>query len=266
MRERRQIQATAPNFSGGTLLSQQTLVNWTSADACPPATTSNAAATRLIYVGQKTASFGNQLRLAALLSDGTGGPLAGRTVSFSFNNHTLTATTDGNGMATLPALALPVGTTSLAVSFAGDPSFQPANLSTSVAIAPAATLLRYTGSNLSASLGQQTVTALLTDFQGKIPVAGRSVAFTLNGVTSSGVTNQNGVATATLNFQTAQAAGPAQLAISFGGDAGYTASTRNASIVQGLCRHHGALGEPAVSSKRHAFELNGFLLEHQTRE
>jgi uncharacterized repeat protein (TIGR01451 family) len=223
------LQAVVKNASGGALQSQQVSTTWTSAAACPLPSAPNAAATRLIYVGQNTNSFGNLIRLAGLLTDGAGVPLSGRTMSFAFGTQTLTATTDANGLATV-LVSLPVGQTAVTLTFAGDQAFQPVQLNTTVSILRAATLLRYTGNALIGSIGPQTVSALLTDSLGHTAVANRPVTFTLNGLTATGITDANGLATATLNFAASQPSGAAQLQIAFAGDASYLPSTRTAAV------------------------------------
>ena len=224
------IQAVAPNFSSGSLASQQTSTVWTSADACAAPAAPNAAASRLVYIGQNSVSFGDTMRLAVLLSDGTGNPLTGRNVSFSFGGQTLPATTDSNGTAKVLASTLPMGQSTVNVNFAGDANFQAAQLSASVTVLPAPTLLRYTGSNLVTALGQQQVSAVLTNALGTTPVVGRTVTFTLNGISASGVTDVNGAVTATLNFSTALTTGSGQLQINFAGDTNYRPSSRTASV------------------------------------
>ena len=224
------IQAAVNNVSGGTLSSQQASTTWSSADACAAPANPSAAASRLIYVGQNSVSFGDTMRLAVLLSDGTGNPLSGRSVSFTFAGHTSPATTDGNGTALVTASSLPVGQSTVNISFAGDAGYQAAQLSVSVTVLPAPTLLRYTGSNLVTALGQQQVSAVLTNSLGTTPVAGRTLTFTLNGVSASAVTDTNGSATATLNFATALNTGAGQLQINFAGDANYRPSSRTAAV------------------------------------
>jgi RHS repeat-associated protein len=223
------LQASISNLSGGVLSSQQVSGVWTSADACAPLASTNSQAARLLYAGQTSADFGSALHIAALLTDGTGEPLAGRTVTFSFNGQNASATTDANGVATLSS-TLPVGATTITSAYGGEAGFQAATITTSVTVQPQATLLRYTGLSLIASSGQQTVSAVLTDFRGATPVAGRTVNFTLNGVTANGTTDASGTATATLNFSTAQSAGAAQLQIAFAGDADYKASSRTTAV------------------------------------
>jgi RHS repeat-associated protein len=224
------IQASVNNVSGGTLSSQQASTAWSSADACAAPANPSAAASRLIYVGQNSVSFGDTMRLAVLLSDGTGNPLSGRSISFTVAGHTSPATTDGNGTALVTASNLPVGQSTVNISFAGDAGYQAAQLSVAVTVLPAPTLLRYTGSNLVTALGQQQVSAVLTNSLGTTPVAGRTVTFTLNGTSASAVTNASGSATATLNFATALSTGAGQLQINFAGDANYRPSSRTAAV------------------------------------
>jgi RHS repeat-associated protein len=224
------IQAVASNVSGGALLSQQATTLWSSAEACAAPASPSAAAARLIYIGQNSAAFGDTMRLAALLTDGTGNPLGGRSVSFSFAGQNQSATTDGNGTALIMASTLPVGQSTVNVGFAGDSGYQAAQLGAAVTVLPAATLLRYTGSNLVTAMGTQQVSAVLTNSLGTAPVAGRTVTFTLNGTSASAVTGSNGSVTATLNFATALSTGAGQLQINFAGDANYRPSSRTAAV------------------------------------
>ncbi|MGH9635313.1 MAG: Ig-like domain repeat protein, partial [Candidatus Angelobacter sp.] len=224
------IAATVKNASNGVMQSQQASTTWSSADVCVAPGAPNAAVSRLIYVGQNSIAFGGVLRLGALLTDGTGNPLSGRQLSFAFAGQTLLASTDVNGTATVAASTLPVGASAVSINYSGDANFQAAQLSTTVNVVPAATLLRYTGTNLITALGQQTVSAVLTNSLGTTPVAGRSVTFTLNGVSASAITGANGAATATLNFATALPTGAGQLQITFAGDSSYQASSRAVPI------------------------------------
>jgi RHS repeat-associated protein len=224
------VEAAVANMSGGALVSQQASTTWISASACPPAAAPNAVAAQMIYVGQASTSFGLPLLLAEQLTDGTGNPLSGRTVSFSFAGQTVLSTTDGNGVASVVGVTLPIGQLTVTASFAGDQSFLSAQSSATVTVQPTPTLLRYVSSNLITSLGSQSVTAILTDATGNTKIANRIVSFALNGVSASATTDSNGQATATLNFQTAQPTGAGQLQISFAGDADYQASTRTVAV------------------------------------
>jgi hypothetical protein len=120
------IAAVVKNGSNGTMQSQQASTTWSSADVCVAPAAPNSAASRLIYVGQNSISFGGVLRLAALLTDGTGNPLSGRQLSFAFAGQTSIATTDANGTATVSASTLPVGASAVSINYSGDANFQAA--------------------------------------------------------------------------------------------------------------------------------------------
>lgn len=217
-------QAVITNASTGTLKSEQASTTWTSADSCSvplPA----ASASRLIYVGQTAGSFGDQLRVAALLTDGTGQPLPGRTLTLSVGANTLAVTTDGNGVGSTTVTS-DVGQTIVSVSFGGDNNFSAAQASSTIAIQPKATLLRYTSNNLLGSTGAQAVSALLTDSLGKTPIANRTVVFSVGSTQATATTDANGNAVTTLSFPANQPVGPAQLTVSFAGGPDYKASSR----------------------------------------
>lgn len=217
-------QAVIANASGGNLTSETAQTTWISADACVAPPTS-AGTTKLIYVGQTSGSFGDQLRVAALLTNGTGQPLASRPVTLTIGGHSSVASTDANGVAA--ATVTPdIGQTSVSASFAGDQNFSAAQLSTSITIQSRATLLRYTGNSLLGSTGPQPVSAVLTDSLGQAPIAGRNVTFAVGTTQVTAVTDAKGSASATITFPATQSSGPAQLAISFAGDQDYKASSR----------------------------------------
>src|SRR5262249_33430895 len=151
--------------------------------------------------------------------------LTSRTLSFGIGGAVQTATTATNGVASLP-FTPGVGATAVSISFAGDQNYAAAQLSTTVTIQPRATLLRYTGNTLLGTSGAQPVQALLTDSLGTTPIANRTVTFTVGTTQVSTTTSASGVAATTITLPTDQASGPAQLAISFGGDQNYQPSSR----------------------------------------
>jgi RHS repeat-associated protein/uncharacterized repeat protein (TIGR01451 family) len=217
-------QALITNASTGTLKSEQASTTWTSADSCSvPAPA--ASASRLIYVGQTSGSFGDQLRVAALLTDGTGQPLAGRSLALTVGGNSLTATTDANGVGST-TVTPGIGQTAVSISFAGDSNFSAAQVSSTITIQPKATLLRYTGNSLLGSAGAQGVSAMLTDALGKTPIANRTVTFSVGSTQATATTDAIGNASTTLTFPANQAVGPAQLTVSFAGDADYKSSSR----------------------------------------
>lgn len=217
-------QATIANASTGTIISEQASTTWISAQACTtPAAQTNAS--KLVYAGQTSGSFGDQLQVAALLTDGGGQPLSGRTLTITSGGNTLSATTDSNGVGSVKLTPL-IGQTAVSISFAGDANFSAAQVSSTLTIQPKATLLRYTGNSLLGSTGAQTVTALLTDALGVTPIANRAVTIAVGPTQATAVTDASGNASAAITFPVNQPVGPAQLSISFAGDADYKASSR----------------------------------------
>src|SRR5262249_46241669 len=173
----------------------------------------------LVYAGQNTGEFNDPLVLAAQLTDGTGIPLNGRSLSFTFAGQTFAATTNGNGVATVNVAAAPTpGSVPLAVTFAGDGNFNPAQTTTSVNIGREETTVRYIGKTLLGTAVPQEVIALLTDSLDGTPIANEPVTFTVGTVTAQALTNANGMAATSITLGPDQTSGPAALQVSFAGD------------------------------------------------
>lgn len=217
-------QATMRNASNGSLSSETATTVWTSADACAVSAPAGSSA-KLTYVGQTSGSFGDQLRVAALLTDGTGRPLPNSALTFNTAGVTQSARTVTNGVASM-TISPDIGTTAVSISFAGDQNFAAAQLTTTVTIQRRSTLLRFTGNSLLGSSGAQPLQALLTDSLGTKPIANRTVTFSVGTTQVSANTDANGVAATTITFPANQVSGPAQLAISFAGDEDYQPSSR----------------------------------------
>jgi RHS repeat-associated protein len=180
-----------------------------------------AIPTRLVYTGQPVADLNDPLTLAARLTvAATGQPLAGQTVAFNLGGASLAGTTDGNGVATV-ALA-PAGLANpalLTLAFAGVGPYTGAAASLLLGFGRDDTALVYTGSPALANGTAQPVSARLTDAATGLPLAGKTVTFTLGSATASAVTDASGNAAATLALPATLPAGPAQLQITFAGDA-----------------------------------------------
>src|SRR5262249_16516796 len=160
------LQAFVTNAAGGSVQSEQVTNTWVSSGPCPPPSSQPPASGTpvLVYAGQNTGEFNDPLVLAAQLTDGTGNPLNGRALSFTFAGQTFAATTDGNGVATVNVGAAPTpGSVPLAVTFAGEANFNPAQTTTSVNIGREETTVRYIGKTLLGTAVPQEVIALLTD-------------------------------------------------------------------------------------------------------
>lgn len=221
-------QAVISNASSGNMTSETAQTSWISSEACT-APSASAGASRLTYIGQTSGSFGDSLRIAGLLTDGTGQPLSSRTVTLAIGGNSSSTLTDSNGVAAI-TVTPGIGQTLVSMSFAGDANASPAQLSTSITIQSKATLLRYLGNNLLGSAGPQTVSARLTDSLGQKPVVNRTVTFAVGANQASALTDANGVASTSINLPSTQPSGPAQLAINFAGDQDYKASSRVVAV------------------------------------
>ncbi|HEY6909571.1 MAG TPA: Ig-like domain-containing protein [Myxococcales bacterium] len=211
------VVATLANGSGGTLSSNQSIVTWVSGDPCPrPA--AGPDATRLLYVGAAAGEVNDPFRLAALLTDSTGMPLAGRTVSFSLAAQGASAVTDANGVASTSLVPSAVGSATLSLSYAGEQGNQPASASVPVAIDRDETSIAYTGPQLVAAGQPQPVSAVLTDSEEGTPLAGKTITFSAGSATASAVTGADGSAHATLALTAADAVGAGTLTVAFAGD------------------------------------------------
>ncbi|HZR29627.1 MAG TPA: RHS repeat-associated core domain-containing protein [Terriglobales bacterium] len=220
------LQASVTNAAGGVIQSEQVTNTWISSGPCPPQSQPLPPSTSLLtYAGQNTGEFNDPLVLAAQLADGSGNPLNGRALSFAFAGKTFQTTTNGNGVATVNIASAPApGSVPLAISFAGDGSFNPAQVNTSVNIGREETTIRYLGKTLLGTAVPQQVMALLTDSLDGSPIANETVTFTIGSITQQAVTNSNGIATRTITLGPDQASGPAALQVSFAGDSSYKPS------------------------------------------
>lgn len=227
------LQATVTNAAGGSIQSDQVTTTWTSSNPCSPSATqsSNSSATTISFAGQGVGEFNDPLTLAAQLVDGSGNPLAGRSLSFILAEQPFQATTDGNGVATVSVSAAPApGVLALNVQFAGETNFQPSQLTTTVTIGKEETVIRYTGSTLLGTGVTQQVTATLVDGQSGAPIANKTVTFSEGSAQAQGTTNAQGVAAATLTLASSPASGQTALQVSFAGDNLYKASRTSVPV------------------------------------
>jgi RHS repeat-associated protein len=180
-----------------------------------------AIPTRLVYAGPPIADLNDPLTLAARLTvAATGQPLAGQAVAFNLGGQSLAGTTDGNGVATVTLTPAGLSNpTPLTLAFAGSGPYTGAATALLLGFGRDDTALVYTGSPAVANGTAQPVSARLTDAASHQPLAGKTVTFTLGSITASAVTDASGNAAATLTLPATLPAGPAQIQITFAGDA-----------------------------------------------
>ncbi|MBZ4421853.1 RHS repeat-associated core domain-containing protein [Myxococcus sp. RHSTA-1-4] len=215
------------------LVNQQRASVLATEEACEPGDTSPKP-TALEYSGATEAEYGDVLGLVARLTDASGQPLATREVRFTLGSLEASAVTDDLGMARAPlALTLAPAAVPLQVRFAGDATHAPSATSATVTIARADTRTRVLGPTLLATGAPQQVRASLADADEQTAIAGRTLVFEAAGARATATTDASGVATATLSWS-ANATGPAVLAVSFAGDTYYEPSRDEAPVTRYL--------------------------------
>ena len=91
-------------------------------------------ATKLTYTGPTRAVRGTAITLSATLKAGSA-PVAGKTVTFTFNGSTFTATTNAAGVASVATVApATAGSRPIAIAFAGDSTYKAAAASTNLKV------------------------------------------------------------------------------------------------------------------------------------
>jgi hypothetical protein len=177
-------------------------------------------------------SLGGTTLLKAILVSGSA-RLSGKSVTFWVAGAPAgSGITDASGVAqaswTIP-LTLGAGSHNVTATFDGDATYASTTRTAAVlAVARASTVLSFYGA--SGSTGQ-TVALRCILFSGSARVAGKSVAFSVDGVAAgSGTTDANGVATVGYLLP-ALSTGVHSVTAFFGGDATYAAATRTAAVL-----------------------------------
>jgi RHS repeat-associated protein/uncharacterized repeat protein (TIGR01451 family) len=226
------LQANLPNLTGSGVASNRVTANWTSMGACPAPVNPSPRSTSLIYLGQTSVHVGDTISAAALLQDASGNAIPARPLTFRFQGQALSATTDGSGVASTTFKADAAGAQSIGVSFAGATTYQPSSTSSTVSITRENTFLTYTGATLLGTGAPIQLTAQLKDLHHNTPLANQTLTFQLGTVQAKAVTDSTGTATASLTLSASEANGPAQIQVSFAGDANYNPSfVSNPAIV-----------------------------------
>ncbi|WP_225847043.1 choice-of-anchor P family protein [Streptomyces sp. HPF1205] len=188
-----------------------------------------------VSAGSTTGDFDDPATVSAALSD-SGGPLAGRSVTFALNGaETCTATTDAAGIASCsltPAEA--AGTYPLTASFAGDATDTAASASAGFTVTLEETTLAYTGPTRAANGEPLTLSGVLKE-DGDTPIATRTVTFTLGSGASaqvcSGVTDTAGNVSCTLaNVDQPSPTTSVPVTAVFAGDSYYRPATATATL------------------------------------
>ena len=225
------VRATVANASGATVQSNDVTVTWETASCGPDVPLPPSDEASLLYTGGTRVQYSDPIDLAALLSDPTGEPVAGRTLSFAFGGQTFNAATDATGIARVGVTAtaspaeLPV-----VVDFAGGSGLPALRATQTVTVEREDVLLEYTAKTLLGTAVPQPVSARLRDPDSLAPIQGKPVTFSVGTVTATAVTDANGVAATTITLGPNQMSGPSSLTVSFAGDVFYEPAFRTVAV------------------------------------
>jgi hypothetical protein len=211
--------------------------------------------TILAYTGPTATTTGASVTLSATLKTGTGTALAGQIVGFTLNGVTSSATTNSSGVAALARTApATAGSYPIGIAFAGDTTFAPSSTAATLVV-KVATKLTYTGPTAAAPGAAITLSATLKTAAGTA-LSGKTVTFTLNGVTSGATTNSSGVASVARTAPTTT--GSYAIAVAFAGDTSYGAATKSATLVVRVATKVTYTG-PTVAAKGAVITLSATL-------
>ena len=201
--------------------------NWNPAPQATQSVTVNLVPTTLAYTGPTATTTGTSITLSATLKTSAGVAISNRTISFTLNGATLTATTNSSGVASVKTTApAKVGTYPISVAFAADTMYAAASASATLKVT-IATTLNYLGSTSAATGASITLSAWLR--AGPVtPVSGKTVAFTINGVTKTATTNFLGIAS--VGTTAPATTGTYSITVAFAGDTTYAAASTSATL------------------------------------
>jgi hypothetical protein len=184
------------------------------------------AATSIAYNGAITVEYGHSATLAATVTDQmTGGPLPGRTVTFTLGTQTCIATTDASGNASCSLVVLQdVPGTTVTATVPRDVQTEAGTAHASFGVTAQPTTL-----TTSLVLGTTATTLSGTLVGDPGPVAGQTLTLTFGGVSCTATTNASGTATCSVPTPTGSTA---TLDGSFAGSVDYLASSATTKTVQ----------------------------------
>jgi hypothetical protein len=210
-------------------------------------------ATTLKYTGMTTQDYHDPATLSAVLTDpATSMPVPGATVNFTLGSQGCTATTDITGTAACTIVLNQVpGSYTVNASYAGNGLLLGSSDSVPFTITREETTTTYTGPTVIANGFTAHMSGVLKE-DGVVPIAGRTLTFTLgSGIgaqTCSATTDATGTAACDIS-PVAQPLGPGTVTADFGGDAFYlpSADTKTTVVFAFLARGAFVIGDGSAS-------------------
>ena len=161
-----------------------------------------------------------------VLKDKKGNVLANKPVSFTFNNSEINCITDENGKAYLVCNVKEFGTYDILIKFDGDDEYNEISATGSVTVRKSMTSLTVPDVSYKTTEATKTITATLKDENG-VALKGKTIKFVVNGVTYTGTTDANGVASVKVNLN---AGGTYAISASLAEDDEYASSSASGKL------------------------------------
>ena len=193
------------------------------------------ATTSITYTGATTEDFHDETTLSATLTNTFAGlPVPGATLAFQLGAQLCIGVTDAVGSASCKIiLDQAAGSYALTVDFAGDAQLATAHFGGTFEVTREETTLVYAGATVFANGGTAQLAAILRE-DGAVPIAGRTILFTLGSGASaqscSGTTDATGTATCSI-APVNQPLGPEPITATFAGDGFYLPASASADAI-----------------------------------
>ena len=192
-------------------------------------TVTPAGPTTLVYTGVTSSDYSDTATLSATLTDSSGNPIPGESVTFTLGSQSCTSVTDNAGKASCPIVpSQAAGNYQVNVSFGGDSKFQASTTVSDFKLTPEETSIQYTGAVTIDTGASNALSAVLLDGKGA-PIVGRSVQLSVGGQTCTAVTNSVGKAQCTISGA-GLTLGPGTVVVSFSSDGYYNSVSLSTAV------------------------------------
>ena len=186
-------------------------------------TASNLNAT--VVVASIDGKVGKYLKMT--LKDKDGNLLAGKKVTFIYNNKTATKVTDKNGVASLQINMANAGTYSFKISFSGDENYTGSSKTVKVVLKKQSLKLTAPNRTYKLKAKSKLLTATLKNSKGKL-IANKKLTITVNGKKYTAKTNSKGIVKIKVSLSKRKTY---KFTVKFAGDKSYNAVSRTAKLV-----------------------------------
>ena len=152
-----------------------------------------------LLVSDLTKIVGTSEPLRAKLTNASDTPLTGKDIKFTINGVSYTRVTAADGVASLN-INLPIGNYPTTVKFEGDSSYSSITRNVTVHVTPKKSV-GLLATDFSKNYGEKkAVSVEVYENLGVVPITGKDLKFTINGVTYTRTSNDSGVASLNINL------------------------------------------------------------------